>query len=70
MVTLSAVVKHGGLEIDHWKTFGPRPKPVMDVVGESELVIVPEPDTNDHVPIPVVGVLAAMVALGTLMQMV
>lgn len=34
----------------------------MEVVGLPVLVIVPEPETNDHCPTPKAGVLAAIVA--------
>lgn len=44
------------LEIVQLKTFGPEAKPVTVVVGETELVIVPLPETKDHVPTPTVGV--------------
>lgn len=30
------------------KTFVPKPNPVTEVVGESELVIVPDPEINVH----------------------
>ncbi len=49
------------LVIIHSKTFVPIPKPVILVVGDKEFVIVPEPETTDHVPTPEVGVLAAIV---------
>jgi hypothetical protein len=46
----------------HWKTFGPVPSPVILVVGESELVIVPLPEIKLQAPVPVTGVFAAIVA--------
>lgn len=58
----------GGLAIVHANTFVPNPKPVMEVVGESEFVIVPLPDTNDHDPIPTNAVLAFIMALGLEIQ--
>lgn len=42
-------------------TLAPTPRLVIVVVGLPELVIVPEPLTNDHAPVPLAGVLAAMV---------
>ncbi len=51
----------GGLEIVQEKTFAPNDKPVIVVDGDNEFVITPDPETNDHVPTPAVGVLAAMV---------
>ena len=62
--------EHGEFEIVHAKTFVPKPKLVIEVVGDNELVIVPEPDTNVQTPFPTTGVLAAIVAIGTLKQTV
>lgn len=42
----------------------------MDVVGESEFVIVPEPESKLHVPIPTNGVFAFIVAVGEEIQSV
>ncbi len=61
---------HGGFEMVHSNTFNPNPNPVTDVVGDSELVIVPLPETKDHVPIPTVAVLAFINAFGLVMQTV
>lgn len=55
---------HGELLIVHAKTFTPDPKPVIDVVGESELVIVPLPETNVQTPVPTIAVLAFIVVVG------
>ena len=44
----------------------PTVKPVNVVVGEEAVVIVAVPDTTLHVPVPVVGVLPAIVAVVTL----
>ena len=52
------------------KTLLPNPNPVMDVVGESELVIVPLPDINVHTPVPTVAVFAAMKVFGLVIQSV
>ena len=44
----------------------PTVSPVIVVVGLLAVVIVAVPDTTVHVPVPVVGVLAAIVAVVTL----
>ena len=66
IVTFETEAAQGGLEIVQAKTFIPKPKPVMDVVGESEFVIAPLPETKVQTPVPITGILEAMVALGTL----
>ena len=43
---------------------------MIDVVGESEFVIVPLPDISDHVPVPTVAVLAVIKVFGLLMHIV
>lgn len=62
MVTLETELAQGGFEMVHLKTLGPTPNPLMLVVGDKELVIVPLPEISDHVPTPAVVVLAAIVA--------
>lgn len=62
IVTFEIELAQGAFEIVHLKTLLPTPNPVMLVVGESELVIVPEPEIRVHAPIPAVGVFAAIVA--------
>ncbi len=52
------------------KTLFPSPKPVMDVVGESELVIIPVPDTNVQAPVPTTAGFADIVVVGLEMQSV
>lgn len=47
----------------HAKTFAPNPKPIIDVVGESEFVIVPLPDTIVQAPTPTIALLAAIVVV-------
>ena len=54
----------------HLKIFVPKPKPVTDVVGESEFVIIPDPDTSVHSPVPEVATFPAIVAFGEEMQTV
>ena len=68
--TVEEVGAQGAFEIVHAKTFVPNPKPVIDVVGESEFVIVPLPETKVHTPVPTVAVLAAINVFGLLMQSV
>ena len=60
----------GAFAIVHAKTFVPNPKPVIDVVGESEFVIVPLPETKVHTPAPAVAELADIIALGEEIQIV
>jgi hypothetical protein len=69
-VTLDTDAKQGAFEIVHSKTFAPNPKPVIDVVGDNEFVIVPEPETNDQVPTPTVAVLAVITVVGEEIQSV
>jgi hypothetical protein len=70
MVTLSVVAAHGALEIDHVKTVVPAVNPVNVEDAESELVIVPGPETFIHVPTPAVGVFPANVVDPVLTQIV
>lgn len=55
---------HGAFEMVHWKIFVPNPKPVIDVVGERELVIVPLPETKVQTPVPTVAAFAAINVFG------
>ena len=68
MLTFETEFAQGAFAIVHAKTFVPNAKPVMDVVGESELVIVPLPEISVHVPIPTVAVLAVIKVFGLLLQ--
>ena len=52
------------------KTFAPNPNPVIVVFGNNEFVIVPNPETKVHTPLPVPGMFPASVVDGLLMQMV
>ena len=70
MVILETEGAQGGLEIVQAKTLGPKPNPVIGVVGDKEFVIVPEPDSKVQAPLPITGVLAVIVAVGTLKQTV
>jgi hypothetical protein len=54
----------GELDIVHRRVAVPgTAKPVTPDVGELGVVIVAVPDTTDHAPVPVVGVLPAKVAV-------
>ncbi len=46
------------------KTFVPKAKPVIEVVGDNEFVMVPNPETIVQTPVPTVGVFAVMNVLG------
>ena len=70
MLTLELDAVQGLFEMVHAKTFVPKPNPVMEVVGESEFVIVPVPETKVQAPIPTVAVLAAIIADGVEAQIV
>ena len=52
------------LLIDHTKVFTPVVKPVTPLVGEAGIVTTPVPAITVQAPLPVVGVLAASVAVG------
>jgi hypothetical protein len=60
--TVAVEAKHGGFEIVHAKTFVPNPKPVIVVFSIVGFVIIPLPETKVHIPVPTVGVFAAIVA--------
>ena len=54
----------------HCKIFVPNNNPETVVVGLFTLLNVPEPEITDQVPVPLVGVFAANVALGVNIQTV
>ncbi len=56
--------------IDHCNMFEPSVKPVTVELGLVDVVITPPPVNTLQVPVPVVGVLAANVAFGELIQIV
>ena len=64
MVTVDAEEAQGAFEIVQANTLFPKPKPVMEVVGESEFVITPVPETNVHAPVPTVAAFAAISVFG------
>ena len=70
MVTLELEGAQGLFEIVQAKTLVPKPNPVIEVVGESELVIVPDPETKVHTPVPTVAELAVINVFGLLIQSV
>ena len=70
--TISATVavdaKQGGFEMVQANTFVPKPKPVMFVLGRVGLLIVPLPEIKVHIPVPMAGVLEAILVVGEEMQ--
>ncbi len=70
IVTFELEDAQGLFEIVQAKTFTPSPNPVMVVVGNKELVIVPLPEINVHAPVPTPGKLAAITAVGLFIQSV
>ena len=70
MVKVETEGAHGELEIVQEKTLFPKPNPVIDVVGERELVIVPLPEISDQVPTPTTAVFAVMIVVGEEIQSV
>ena len=62
-MTLDVLGVHGGFEIVQVNTFAPTPRPVTPDVGEDGVVIVPVPLVNVQVPVPIVGVFPAKVAV-------
>ncbi len=51
-------------------TLFPKPKPVIDVVGDNELVITPVPETKVQTPVPTVAEFAFIVVVGEEIQSV
>ena len=70
IATVDVEEAQGKFEISHWKIFVPTASPVMFVVGENGLVIVPLPETNVHKPVPTVGVFAVIAVVGEEIQSV
>lgn len=64
IVTFETEGAQGEFEMVHAKIFVPKPNPVIEVVGEREFVILPDPETNVHTPVPTVAVLAAIIVFG------
>lgn len=63
MATVEAEGGHTPLDITHLNTLVPTPRPVICVVGELGVTIVPEPPSKVQLPVPTVGAFAAMVAV-------
>ncbi len=69
-VTVETEAKQGALEIVQAKTFAPNANPVIDVVGDNEFVMVPEPETKVQTPTPTVAVFAVITVVGEEIQSV
>jgi hypothetical protein len=63
MITSSVEEVHPALAIVHLNVFAPTPNPVTPEVGLPGVVIVAVPDTTVQVPVPIVAVLPAKVAV-------
>ena len=63
MITSSKEGVQEPLEIVHRKVFAPTPIAVKPEVGDVGVVIVAVPEINVHIPVPVVGVFPASVAV-------
>ncbi len=70
IVTLETEAAQGAFEMVHAKTFTPNPNPVIEVVGDNELVMVPIPETKVHAPAPTVALFAAIKVFGLEIQSV
>jgi hypothetical protein len=70
IATVDEDEEQGELEMVHAKIFVPKPKLVIEEVGESELVIVPDPEIKAHTPVPIVAVLAVITVAGEEIQSV
>jgi hypothetical protein len=70
IATVEEEGEQGELEMVHWKIFVPNPRPVIEVVGDNELVIVPLPETKVQAPVPTIAALAFIVVVGVLIHKV
>ena len=64
IVTFELDGVQGELVMVQAKTLFPKPKPVTVVVGKSEFVITPVPETNVHAPVPTPGKFPFIVVVG------
>ena len=64
IIVVSILTAQVPLLIDHTKVFTPVVSPVTPDVGEAGIVTTPVPAITVQAPLPVVGVLAASVAVG------
>ena len=62
MITFAKDAAQGGFEIVHLKVFAPTPKPVIVVLFNVGVVIVPLPPIKVHKPVPTTGAFPAIVA--------
>ncbi len=70
IVTLEIEGAHGAFEIVQANTLFPKPNPVIDVVGDNELVMTPVPDTKVQPPDPIPGKFALITVVGEEIQSV
>ena len=70
MVTFETEGAQGAFEIVQANTFIPNPNPVIVVFGDNELVIVPNPETKVHTPVPTPGAFPAITVVGLDIQSV
>ena len=70
IATVEEEAKQGAFEMVHAKIFVPIANPVIEVVGESEFVITPLPETKVQTPIPTAAVLAVITVVGEEIQSV
>lgn len=70
IVTFETDEAQGELLIVHANTLFPKPSPVIVVVGKSEFVITPVPETNVHAPVPTAGKFPFIVVVGEEIQSV
>ena len=70
MVTFEIELAQGAFEMVHAKTLFPIANPVIEVVGNNEFVIIPDPETKVQTPVPTVGKLADIFADGLEIQSV
>jgi hypothetical protein len=70
MVTFELEGVQGAFDIVHSKILFPKPNPVIVVLGNKEFVIIPEPETKLHAPVPTAGKFPLSIVVGEEMQRV